>query len=160
MNTLKSVGRISLAVALASTLTMAGQETRSQSNKCLIEIGFPGPDAKVGANGDVKGTLKSAPPGTHLWLLAHRKGLGLWWPQAGGEVKVARDGEWVGFITYGEDRDQGREFEVIAVIVDEPTHANLSKWITQAEATGKYPGISLPRVIDTCSVPKLTVTRN
>jgi hypothetical protein len=81
--------------------------------------------------------LNSPPTGIHLWLFAQRKGLGLWWPQAGGEVRVGRDGTWKGFVTYGMDRDQGREFEVLAMVVDEPTRANLSKWIAQAEATGR-----------------------
>jgi len=34
-----------------------------------------------GADDAATGTAKNLPPGTHVWLLVHRKGIALWWPQ-------------------------------------------------------------------------------
>src|SRR5947207_2108970 len=118
--------------------TMAQDKSKRSDSACTISIIFPANDVKVGPDGDVKGNAKGLPRGTHLWVMAHRRGLALWWPQAGGEVVVTDDGEWVAFVTYGENRDEGRQFEAVAVVVDESTHAELKKWISQAEATGRY----------------------
>jgi hypothetical protein len=141
--------------------TMMAQDKGKRSDSdCSIGIGFPANDARVGADGNVRGNAKGMPRGTHLWVMAHRRGLALWWPQAGGEVTVSDDGEWAALVTYGENRDQGNQFEAVAIVVDEPTDSLLKKWISQAEATGQYPGISLPRASESCNMPRVTVTRN
>ena len=161
MNLHSRVSLYPLLLALLAVPAFAQDKGSKRSDmRCSITTSFPANDAKVGADGDLKGNAKGMPVGSHLWVLAHRRGLALWWPQAGGEVSVSDNGDWVAFVTYGENRDQGRQFEMIAIVVDEPTHADLRKWISLAEATGRYPGISLPKIHEACNVPRVTVTRN
>src|ERR1019366_6274791 len=118
---MSNMTRIGLLVftGVVTCATVLAQE------KCEIAITFPGADGKVGAEDTVKGKARNLPNGAHLWVLTHRKGIGLWWPQGGGEGAIEK-GEWNVFVTFGEARDQGRQFEILAVVVDEPTHANLN----------------------------------
>lgn len=156
-------GTVLMLTVLISVVLAQDRSTKQSSTACAVTISFPGNDARVEESGDVRGTARDTPVGSHLWVLAHRKGLALWWPQGGGEVSVPEGGrEWVASVTYGQDRDRGRQFEVIAMVVDDPTHAMLSRWISRAESTGSYPGITLPRAHDECKTPapRAIVTRN
>ena len=148
-------------LVLVTAIPTAAQEkgAKRSDEKCSVVISFPGVGSKVAENGDARGTAKGLPVGSRLWILAHRMGLALWWPQGGGEVSVPAAGEWLATVTYGTERDQGSKFEVAAIVVDEPTHASLTKWIAQAEATGRYPGMSMPKTVDACSVSRVIVTR-
>jgi hypothetical protein len=98
-----------------------------------IKILAPASHEVVGPAGYVEGSAQ-LPSGCHLWILAHRKDLDEWWPQAGGDTAVC-EGRWRVFVRYGEPRDVGHEFEIGALIVGEPTH-NLWK--------EGYPPVRLP----------------
>jgi hypothetical protein len=128
--------------------------------RCTLAITSPTQGGNVGPDGDATGTARGVPSGAHVWVLSHRRGIGLWWPQGGGEARLARAGEWKVFVTYGQDRDRGREFEVIVVAVSQQEHNDLNKWVAEAERSGKYNGIQMPTLIEACSPQTVVATRN
>jgi hypothetical protein len=105
----------------------------------------------------VSGTA-SIPAGKYLWVLAHREGLALWWPEGGGSATVI-DGSWKALVTYGVDRDVSYRFEVATAVVDQGINERLMAWVKKTGETGQYPGIEFPSTVDGCPIQRITVTR-
>jgi hypothetical protein len=124
---------------------------------CAIEIVTPRSGASVPGELQIQGKA-AIPPGTHLWVFAHRKGLALWWPQGGGATTVV-DGMWDTTVFLGEPRDIGRPFEIVAIAVEANADASLRAWVARAEETGRYPGMRFPQAVSTCRLATITVIK-
>lgn len=121
-----------------------GQDERSKS--CKIEILSPDEKEQVTESASVKGTVQKPAENNHLWLLAHRKGLALWWPQPTGDI-VTKDGKWSASVYYETPSDIGSQFEIMAIIVNDEVNAQLRRWLDKSNAAGNYPPILLPQSI-------------
>lgn len=140
---------------LSWPLMVLGQQQRPES--CRVEFTEPKQGDSVSNEGDVKGTA-TVPPGKHLWIFAHRRGLALWWPQGGGPAQIDKE-KWMTVVTYGQDRDRGSEFEVAAVVLEEREHADMLNVVKRYEDSGQYPGVRLPPPARDCSIAKMIVTK-
>jgi hypothetical protein len=134
---------------------MLGQQQNAGS--CRVEFLEPKQGDTISDSGDVRGKA-TVPAGKHLWIFAHRRGLELWWPQGGGPAHI-ENGEWVSFVTFGQERDRGSEFEVAGVVLEEVDHAAMLNLIRRYEERGVYPGTSLPRPAQGCSMSKMIVMK-
>ena len=132
---------------------------QQKTNACSINLVSPQNGDRVSSEANATGSAKDLPPGTHVWIFAHRQGLALWWPQGGGAAQI-RDGRWTVFVTYGQPRDMGSDFEVTAAVLGDRASAELDNWMTRAEHTGQYPGIPLPASVQGCLIGTVTVTRD
>lgn len=128
------------------------------SASCAVHILQPKSGQSVSAVENVAGTAQIL-PGTRVWVLAHRKGLALWWPQGGGSADLAGN-NWTVLTNFGEPRDVGFDFEVTARVFDGRQDAALQSWVNKASQTGQYPGISMPPYIAACGAEVVTVRKN
>lgn len=73
----------------------------------------------------------SIPHDYYLWVLVHRtlpyKKQDRWWPQ--GDSEISSEGKWDVWVTYGNPKDIGHEFEIAVIIVDRTEHLKLQAWI-------------------------------
>ena len=83
------------------------------------------------------------PDDSFLWVLAHRKDFNGWWPQGMGAVPVDRN-RWSVSVTYGGPQDKGRDFELAALVVPQPTHELWTDWAARVRETGLFPPVQLP----------------
>jgi hypothetical protein len=146
---------VTMILLAASLWTGAAQD---KTNSCNVNFTTPQSGDRVAAEGDVSGSAKNLPPGAHVWVFAHRRGLGLWWPQGGGAAKV-REGRWRVVVTYGQNRDLGSEFELTTAVLADADDSDMNNWIKRAEETGQYPGIRLPASVQGCVTDTIIVTR-
>lgn len=148
--------RTATAMLLAGSLWTA--VAQDKPNSCGVEFTTPQSGDRVAGEGNVSGSAKNLPPGAHVWVFAHRRGLGLWWPQGGGAAKV-QEGKWLAFVTYGQSRDLGSDFELTTAVLGDTSDADMNNWIKRAEETGQYPGIRLPASLQGCISKTVVVTR-
>jgi hypothetical protein len=139
-----------------SGLISACSQTKDRPT-CKVEFSSPRPEDSVGEGGNVEGTAAGLPAGAHLWIFARRSGLAIWWPQSGDEIIPTKDGRWKAYLTYGESRDAGAQFDITAAVVDDRANEDLRKWFDTANKTGRYPGIRLPQ--SACPIRMVTVSR-
>src|SRR5208337_5228443 len=118
---------------------------QAQGQSCTVTIVAPSAEDKVAEMDQVKGT-GTIPADTYLWVFAHRKGLALWWPQGGGPAVITK-GTWEVTATFGLERDNGRQFEIAAAVVDRNTNEKLMNWVNKASETGQYPGMNFPSTV-------------
>ena len=71
---------------------------------------------RVGREYDVKGTAHIQ-AGQYLWVLCHRRGLPLWWPQSDASIDPVTN-QWIVTVAFGEAEDIGRDFEIMTIIVN------------------------------------------
>jgi hypothetical protein len=113
------------------------------SAACSVEIVSPRSGEPVGKVGLVEG-LAVMPEGSHLWLLVHRKDVDGWWPQGDGAVQIVGRG-WKTPVSYGEPHDVGHSFEIVAVVVGQPSHELWEDWVAEVKRTGSASPVALPR---------------
>jgi hypothetical protein len=147
---------LALLVCLLSALTVSAQ-VPGKEQSCTVRIVAPSAEDKVAETDQVKGT-GAIPVDTYLWVFVHRKGLALWWPQGGGSAVITK-GTWEVTATFGRERDNGRQFEIAAAVVDRNTNEKLVNWGKKAEETGQYPGMDFPSVVEACKLQEVTVTK-
>jgi hypothetical protein len=145
-----SVAAVVIALTAFGT-SFSGQETPA----CKIQVLSPQKGDKVGTSGPIRGTA-SVPPGRFLWVFIRKEGQRNWWPQGGGAVEV-KPNSWVVDAVYGDEnnpqKDSGANFEITAVIVDQPTNAKLDSYVETTNKTGRYPGTPLPPAAkDACAL--------
>jgi len=150
---------VAVVVALLSLsfLVKGGAVDQNPPGPCKITITSPRAGTSVTSEADVLGTA-SIPPGTHLWVFVHRRGLALWWPQGGGPASLT-EGQWRVLATFGQTKDAGSDFEITVAIVDTAKNNELLNWVERAEKSGTYPGMRLPTSIEGCLVTPMVVTR-
>ena len=123
----------------------------------LVSIHAPAFGQFAGESGTVSGTA-TIPAGAHLWVLAHRRDLAGWWPQAAGPVSIA-NGRWSVTVQYGEPRDSGHVFEIAAAVVTQEVSERWQEWVRSVQETGKYPPVRLPSDKTLLSVDYQTIRR-
>jgi len=128
---------------------------QAPSASCAVHIVQPNTGQSVSAVENVVGTAQ-IPAGTKLWVLAHRKGLALWWPQ--GSADIAGN-NWTVVTFFGEPRDVGADFEVTVRVFDATQDAALEQWVTKASDSGQYPGIPMPPYVVACGADTVTVRK-
>lgn len=148
--------RLGLA-SLAFSVSIGPPQALSQAESCAVSILEPSPDTKVSEVDQVKGT-GTIPAWSYLWVFAHREGLAFWWPEGGGPA-VITNRTWEVTATFGQERDNGRRFEIAAVVVDRNTHEKLMSWVKKANETNQYPGMSLPPAIEGCKREVIMTTK-
>jgi hypothetical protein len=146
-----------VSTALVTMLLGHAAIAQVAGSTCAVDITSPANGERVDATGAVTGS-STLPPGTRLWILTHREGAGVWWPQGGGPAQVT-EGRWSVLSYYGEPRDVGAKFEVTARVFDASGHRILSDWVASAAATGKYVGILAPPSIVDCPSKTITVKK-
>lgn len=148
----------SILLAIAASMFWQSPAIAQQiSPACEVRIVSPVNYGRVGQTVDVSGTA-TIPLGTRMWVLAHRKGLAVWWPQGGGAVNIVAN-KWMVLTYIGEPRDIGSEFEVTARVFDEQGHQVLLNWVKKAADTGIYPGIPMPVSDSRCRANTVTVAK-
>lgn len=136
--------------------TTAGSQEAS-SNSCSVSVNSPRDGETVGASGDVSG-VATIPASDYLWVLAHRKGLVNWWPQGDGPASID-NGAWQVAVTYGVDRDVGRDFEIAVITVGADANARLKEWVDRAARTGNYTPTGFPTTVAGCQIARVTVRK-
>jgi hypothetical protein len=149
---------ILLAAVCCALLLIVSVESWGQGQSCTVRIVTPADGGSVSETDDVKGA-GTIPAGSYLWIFAHRKGLALWWPEGGGAATVTQ-GKWLVTATFGVERDNGRQFEIAAGVVDQSTNEKLMHWVSKTAETGQYPGISMPPTVQGCRLEQVTVTKS
>jgi hypothetical protein len=133
-------------------------EFRGQEQGCTVKIVLPKDGGKVTETDQVSG-IGTIPAGTYLWIFAHRRGLAFWWPEGAGPAVITK-GSWDVAATFGVERDNGRQFEVSAAVVDRATNEKLVGWVKKTNETGQYPGIDYPPTVKDCAPDQVTVTKS
>jgi hypothetical protein len=112
------------------------------SPQAAVEILTPPSGAAVAAAGPMEGSA-DIPADSFLWVLARRKDFDGWWPQGTGAVSVDCN-RWSADVTYGGPQDQGYDFELAALVVQQSTHELWTDWVAQVKETGLFPPVQLP----------------
>ncbi len=133
-------------------------QAQNPGQECSVHIVQPKPDQSVRSPESVIGTAH-IPVGTKLWVLAHRKGFALWWPQGGASVDLSGS-DWAVLTFFGEGRDDGANFEIAARVFDERQNAFLEAWVKRTIDTGQFPGITMPPYVAECGAETVTVRKS
>jgi hypothetical protein len=146
-----------VALALFVTVARAERLASSTDTSCSVAIVSPEAGEMVGRQRVVSGTA-TIPPGGHLWVFAHIKGLYGWWPQGGGEAEVV-DGTWDVMTFFGQAHDIGAQFDIAAAIVNDSINQDLEAYVERSARAGDWPPIRLPNVFQGCPVSRVTTTK-
>ncbi|GEM_PF-712741 len=108
--------------------------------------------SSVEVSGKTKGDI---PHGWHMWLVVNpHSAPGQWWPQGGNEI-VPWNGTWyTQALIGGGESDNGKVFDIAAILVDEKDNSYLNKWVFETNENQNWPSISLP-----ASTKRLALTR-
>ena len=121
----------------------AYRHSREQGKtECVVQILSPCRGEYVAHTGVVHGRA-TLPAGAYLWVLAHRKDVNGWWPQADGPVAIVDD-SWTVQVNYGDSQDSGFQFEIAAVVVTQAMHERWLEWVHNVKTTGLFPPVQLP----------------
>jgi hypothetical protein len=143
-----------LMIFIAAML-VASQWVEAQ-NPCKLEIESPKSSDTVETEIQVQGSA-SIPPGTYLWILSHRKGIAQWWPEGGGAARIDKGGFDV-FVTLGKDKDSGRTFEIMGIVLDKAGNAQLEKWVSDSDAKQNWDiGLKVPSPAVGCEAQVVTI---
>jgi hypothetical protein len=131
-----------LPPGLRADLSRIKRSALQQLNHAGCEIRIVRPRGEeVAEAGTVEGTATLAPK-TSLWVLVRCADAAGWWPQAG-PVPIC-DGRWSASVSYGEPRDCGHTFVILALAVGPPTTNEWLRWLDRAKTTGSWPPVALP----------------
>jgi hypothetical protein len=124
-----------------------------------VEITDPIEGQKVKNDITVRGTIEGElTADSYLWLLVGLDAESLWWPQGGGSITPI-NGEWSkkALIGGGPDLDIDKEFQIVAILVDEKANRDLNDWVERGKRTNNWPGITLPsgKILDKKNVIKV-----
>ena len=107
----------------------------------------------------VQGEATELPPNTFVWVLARIHGLSGWFPQGSGQAIVGNNSRWSVFTTYGIPSNSGQQFDVMVAVFDRPGNAAIQQWANNADATGVYRPMQMPRNEPNCPPKIIAVTR-
>ena len=110
----------------------------------FVDIESPTAGANVNDGDYIKGTAY-LPPDSFLWIFVGGAATFGWWRSLGNAVDVRGDLSWEVPASYGRAADTG-SFEILAIVVDQRTHAHLLVTNATARIAGK--SMDLPRPID------------
>lgn len=101
-----------------------------QKEKTKIEIIQP-TEKKIDWKVDVGGTADNIPGGSELWVLVYSDDRKQYYPITKAEIK---NGEWtVDQIPIGPEDDEGKEFDVIAVLADKNAQDRFDDHLNETE---------------------------
>jgi hypothetical protein len=135
--------------------TQRAQASSKFREPCSVVLLTPREGEKVIGSSLVTG-IAEIPPGSFLWVFAHREGLQRWWPQGDGAARLV-NGKWKVLVTYGKPGELGT-FEIVAVVVGAQANEDLRKW-TKSAAPG-YEPTELPSSIGACPTPTVVVDKH
>ena len=152
---------LNLMTCLLATFVLFAANTQAQSTSvtpCEAKITSLKPGDKVGASATVRGT-SNIPVDGYLWIFARKTSMGnQWWPQAGGAVKPEDPAsEWEAEVFFGIPADIQSNFDVVAVVVNQQTDKDLTKWFSTAPAA-RQP-VRFPDAISGCPIVRVRVTK-
>jgi len=154
----KSLIALAAALFLFSNCAISQKtDEASEKSPCTATIDQPKQGENVGPDGQVSGHATN-PPGTFTWVLARKRDINGFWPQANGPVPIGPDSTFRAFVTYGKEGDKG-PFEVTIAIVDDAVNQALNRWVDHANETGKYPPVRFPNVHQGCAIAQVVVSR-
>lgn len=130
---------------------------QGSGQECSVHIVQPKGGESVKSPENVTGTAH-IPVGTKLWVLAHRKGLAVWWPQGGASADLSGS-EWAVLTFFGEPRDCGADFEVTARVFDERQSAALEAGVKHTSDIGQFPGITTPSYFPSCGAETVSIRK-
>jgi len=146
-----------LVPTLLSQAKLVSQAQQHSEPQCSVEILSPRPGGQVAESSLVKGKA-NIPSGKDLWVFVHVKGLALWWPQGAGPASI-EDGKWEVLAYWGAPQDSGRDFDVLAAVLEPAVSNRLLDWVKKGDETGTYPGMRFPAVVHSCPITRITVTK-
>ena len=123
-----------------------------------IKITAPKIDEEVPIGVTITGTISNQlPKGRYMWVVINpHTSPGQWWPQ-GGRVEPW-SGRWNAPTILGREKeDQGIQFDIAVVVVDEKDDEYFRTYLEEGERSGDYPGKPLPR--SGLIVDRITVKR-
>lgn len=142
------------AIIISSTQvgTVIGQISSNTTNNLSdlkIKITNPQDISTVPGSIEVSGNISGdLPAGKHLWILVNPIFLPRqWWPQGGGEIEPDMlHKRWYGVaIIGGGEGDNGKKFDIAAVLVNDTDNQILNKWVNKTNANSKWPSIQMPK---------------
>lgn len=110
----------------------------------FVDIESPIAGANVQDGDCIKGTAY-LPPNSFLWIFVGGSATFGWWRSLGTGVDISGDLTWEVPALFGRAADTG-SFEIMAIVVDQRTHAHLLVSYAQAGRAGK--SMDLPQPID------------
>jgi hypothetical protein len=152
---------VNLITCLLGMLVLFAANTQAQSTgvtPCEAKITSLKQGDKVGPSATVRGTA-NVPLDGYLWLFARKTSMGnQWWPQAGGAVNPDdTTSEWEAEVFFGIPADIQSNFDVVAVVVNQQTDRDLTKWFSTAHQT-RQP-VRFPDAISGCPIVRVRVTK-
>ncbi len=155
----KSVLRKGWLIAVLAALFPLAAGAQDANRRCAVHITSPTQGESFGETADVSGTAQQLPVGTRLWVIAHRQGMDLWWPQGSSPRKIEVDGEWHAVAFLGRDRDIGANFVIEARVFDQAGENKLEAWVAENIKTKAYDGMPPFEFVVACPVDTVTVRR-
>lgn len=131
--------------------TVTGQISSNATNNLSdlrIKILDPQDMGKVPGSIEVSGNISGPlPRQLHMWLLVNPNlAPNQWWPQGGGEIEPDMlHKRWYGVaIIGGGEGDNGKKFDIAAVLVNNTDNQILNDWVNVTNANHNWPSILMP----------------
>lgn len=123
-----------------------------------VKITSPLDGALVGATEPVKGTVRGIPERNEIWIFVHPHTVNKYYPQR--SSAVIQNGEWSlpSPVGIGSDNDDGKKFDIIAVLADKEAQEEINTYFKTCEESGQWPGMDeIP--VSAKEYNRITVTR-
>lgn len=141
---------------------MANNETAISGSTLIptslpeIIITYPSDSATVQMKDNIAGIVKNIPDGQQLWIVIYPQTALKYYPQ--NLVDVQNDGSWVLPVQFGEAKDVGTKFDIVAVLAGKNAQKEFNNYIDACAKTTLWPGINtLPDGAE--EYVRVTVTR-
>lgn len=131
----------------------------------VIDLTYPKDGSSISQETTVKGyATKELSSEQHLYIVVEYGGL--WWPQyreiTMGYSHTSERHEFSTSASVGQTDDSGKEFTILAILVDSPIHQRFQSWFEQNVHTQEWLGIPILEVnewgkVQICA--SITVTR-
>jgi len=153
------MGMLKCTALLLSALFLVSSACVVVSAQTTVKVTFPTNNGQAGPTQTVIGNAASIPSGQNLWIVLYIPSVGRYYPQAP-PVTVKSDGSWSARPSIGTGSDNGKTFEIMAVVTGANANSEFNNYIDTGKSTGSYPGLtSLPagaQVMDSVSVTRVS----
>ena len=125
-----------------------------------VTITFPLNNANVGRNCTVQGTSNDVPDGQVIWVYVYQpyRPNGEQYNPMQKTPITHQNGDWSAFATFGAPDEDGKEFQIIAILANQAAQDEINVYNANGEQTGIYPATaSLP--IGAVEYDRVIVTR-
>ncbi|MBN1979568.1 MAG: hypothetical protein JW918_19400 [Anaerolineae bacterium] len=122
-----------------------------------VEISYPRNQAQVEQTEVVRGTSRAIPDGDVIWVVVLSQEAGRYYPQ-NYAAEVEAKGNWSSITYVGVEGDEGRKFDILAIVADKAAQDAFSAYLADARDKSDWPGLDkLPEGATVYS--RITVTR-